>query len=188
VSDLNRLAHTLQELLTDTADRLARETHFIQRQRRITGSHFAQALVFSFLGDSQATASRIQCTAAAVGLQVTRQSWEERYTPRGVAFLKRLLAAATARMAQSSVVIPLLDRFTTVEVLDSSIVALPAALAAVYRGGQSGTTRGDQAAVKLTVGLDLKCGALRGPELADGRSADLAAELAQADPPHSQAR
>jgi hypothetical protein len=183
VNDLNRLARAMQDLLTDTADRLAREAHFVKRQRKVTGANFAQALVFSFLGDSKAPASRLRCTAAAVGLQAARQSLEERYTPQGADFLQRLLAAATARMAGSPVVIALLDRFTAVEVPDSTIVALPAELAAVHCGGKSGTTRGDQASVKLTVGLDLRTGALRGPELADGRAADLAAALAQAGPP-----
>lgn len=183
MNDLNRLARAMQDLLTGTADRLAREAGFVRRQRKVTGANFAQALVLSFLGDPQATGSRIQGTAAAVGLEATRQSLEERYTPQCAEFLKRLLAAAAARMIDSPVAIALLDRFTAVEVLDSSIVALPAALARVYRGGESGTTRGPKAAVKLTVALDLKTGALRGPELADGRSADLAAALAQADPP-----
>ncbi len=183
MNDLNRLARVMQDLLTGTADRLAHEAGFVKRQRKVTGSNFAQALVFSFLGDSKAPASRIQCTAAAVGLQAARQSLEERYTPQCADFLKRLLAAATAQMAETPVVIALLDRFTAVEVLDSSIVALPAELAEVYRGGKSGTTQGDPASVQLTVGLDLRTGALRGPELADGRAADLAAALAQADPP-----
>jgi hypothetical protein len=56
-------------------------------------------------------------------------------------------------------------------------------LAAVHHGGQSGTTKTAKAAVKLTVGLDLKTGALRGPQLSDGRSADLAVPTAQAAPP-----
>jgi hypothetical protein len=93
------------------------------------------------------------------------------------------LLAAAARMAGSPAAIALPDRFTAVEVLDSTVVALPAASAAVSRGGESGTTRGDQAAVEPTVGPDLKTGALRGPELADGWAADSAAAPAQADPP-----
>jgi hypothetical protein len=99
VNDLNQLARALQDLLTGTADRLAREAHFVKRQRKVTGSNFAQALVFSFLGDSKASASRIQCTAAAVGLEAARQSLEERYAPQCAEFLKQLLAAATAQMA-----------------------------------------------------------------------------------------
>jgi hypothetical protein len=183
VNTLNHLAHALQELLTGTADRLARQCGFVQRRRKVTGANFAQALVFSFLADARASASRIRCTAAAVGLEATRQSLEQRFTPQCAEFLKRLLAAATTQVIPSPVTIALLDRFTAVEVLDSSFVALPAGLAEVYRGGSSGTTRGDQAAVKLTVGLDLKSGAVRGPELTDGRAADLATALAQGDPP-----
>jgi transposase InsO family protein len=182
VSHLNRLARALQGLLTDTAERLARETGFVQRRRKLTGATFAQALVFAFLADARASGSRIQATVAAVGPDIARQSLEARYTPRCAAFLKRLLAAAVAEMIGSPVAIPLLDRFTAVEVLDSSVVALPPELAGAYRGGRSGTTRGEPASVKLTVALDLKTGALRGPELADGRSADLAAAAAQADP------
>src|SRR5262249_52711213 len=94
-----------------------------------------------------------------------------------------LLAGATGGVMEARVVIPLMGRFTAFEVLDSSTVALPEELAAVYRGGKSGTTTGEKAAVKLTVGLDLKTGALRGPALGDGRAADLSAALATADPP-----
>jgi Transposase DDE domain len=56
-------------------------------------------------------------------------------------------------------------------------------LADVYLGGKSGTTKAAKASLKMTVGLDLKTGRLRGPELADGRAADLSALLAQTDPP-----
>ena len=56
VNDLNRLARAMQDLLTGTADRLAREAGFVRRQRKVTGANFAQALVFSFLGDSKAPA------------------------------------------------------------------------------------------------------------------------------------
>jgi hypothetical protein len=183
LNDLNQLARALQELLTGTADRLARETGFVRRQRKVTGSNFAQTLVFTWLADPNASGSRLQTTAVAVGLRAKRQSLEERFTPQAATFLKRLLGAATTAMVHTPVAIPLLDRFTAVEVLDSSIVALPDELAEIYRGGRSRTTKGAKAAVKLTVGLNLKTGVLRGPELSDGRAADLATDLAQVDPP-----
>lgn len=183
MDDLNRLAATLQDLLTEVADRLAADCGFIRRRRKLTGPHFAQAVVFSALAHSDVTAGRLRSTAAAVGLRISRQSLDERFTTPAAEFLKRLLAEATARMIASPVAIPLLRRFATVEVLDSSIVALPAELGHIYRGGRSGTTSGATAAVKLTVGLDLKTGALRGPELDAGRAADLGAELATTAPP-----
>src|SRR5262249_4223260 len=80
---------------------------------------------------------------------------------------------------------PLLRRFTAVEVLDSSVVPLPDELADLYRGGRSGRgpKTGPKASVKLTVGLDLNSGTLRGPELSAGRAGDLKAPAAAAAPP-----
>jgi len=183
VDDLNRLARQMQDLLTTTADRTARECGFVKRVRKVTGANFVQALVFTWLGEPAASQSSLQGTAAAVGLELSRQGLEQRFTPQATEFLKRLLADATSRLIDAPVAIPLMDRFTSFEVLDSSIVALPDELAEVYRGGKSGTTTGEKAAVKLTVGLDLKTGALRGPVLDDGRAADLGSTLATADPP-----
>lgn len=39
-------ARAMQHLLTDTANRLARTTGFVQRQRKFTGALFAKTLVF----------------------------------------------------------------------------------------------------------------------------------------------
>jgi Transposase DDE domain len=183
VDDLNRLALQMQDLLTHTADRVARECDFVRRVRKLTGSGFAQAVVFTWLGEPDASQSSLQGVAASVGLNRSRQGLDQRFTPQAAEFLRRLLADAATRLIDSKVVIPLLDRFTVVEVRDSSTIALPDELAAVYRGGRSGTTSGEKAALKLTLALDLRSGSLRGPELGAGRAADLSFGLATADPP-----
>lgn len=183
MTTLTALAETLQALLTTKADELARSSGFVQRERKVRGSNFAQALVFTALADSQAPESRLQATAALVGLKVSRQGLDKRFDARAAEFLRQLLAAAVAQAVTTPVAIPLLQRFTAVFVFDSSIVALVDGLADRYRGGRSGTTTGAQAAVKLTVGADLCSGTLLGPELSDGRAADLSAALAEAAPP-----
>ena len=58
LNSLYRLAHALQKLLTRTADRLARETRLVMRQRKVTGSNFAQTLIFTWLASPKATGSR----------------------------------------------------------------------------------------------------------------------------------
>jgi hypothetical protein len=116
-------------------------------------------------------------------LVITDKGLEKRFDARGAAFLRAMLQAAISKAIASPVAIPLLRRFTAVEVLDGSTIALPDALAHLFRGGRSGTTTGAKAAVKITVGLDLVSGRLSGPELSDGRAADLSAALAVTDPP-----
>jgi hypothetical protein len=183
VTHLTELAEAMQALLTTTADDLARRCGFVQRQRKVTGANFAQTVVFTALADAQATENHLLITAATVGLEASRQAITKRFNAKGAEFLRTLLGVAVTEAVATPVAIPLLQRFTAVQVLDSSIVALPDELAAVHRGGKSGTTTGPKAAVKLTVGLDLKTGVLSGPELSAGRAADLRAALAQADPP-----
>jgi Transposase DDE domain len=184
MTSLQSLTTALQELLTTTADRLARSSGLIRRQRKVTGSNFAQTLVFTWMGDPRASESRMLPTAVTLGLNVSRQGFCKRFTPRAAEFLRQLLQQATHTLvAADPVAIPLLQRFAAVNVLDSSTVALPEQLISVYRGGRSGTTDGDTAALKLTLSLDLKTGSLFGPELCAGRDGDLLAPLAQRDPP-----
>jgi hypothetical protein len=173
----------MQALLTTTADELARSCGFVRRQRKVTGANFAQALVFTALADPDATESRLHATAALVGLNASRQAIDRRFDVPAAEFLRQLLGAAVGEAVGVPVAIPRLKRFTTVTVLDSSIVALADELADLYRGGRSGTTTGAKAAVKLTVGLDLLSGQRHGPELSAGRAADLSAALAEAAPP-----
>ena len=183
MTNLTELAETMQVLLTTEADDLARQTGFVVRQRKVSGSNFAQTVVFTALAKPDATKVRRLTTAATVGLVITDKGLDKRFNARGAAFLRALLRAAVSKVVATPVMIPLLRRFTAVEVLDSSTVALPDELADVFRGGRSGTTTGEKAAVKLTVGLDLVCGALSGPELSAGRAADLSAAAAVADRP-----
>lgn len=183
MTNLTELAEAMQALLTTKANDLARHCGFVQRQRKVTGANFAQTVVFTALADARATENRLLSTAATVGLDASRQAITKRFNAKGATFLRTLLGAAVTGVITTPVAIPLLQRFTAVQVLDSSIVALPDELATVHRGGNSGTTTGPKAAVKLTVGLDLKTGVLSGPELSDGRAADLRVPLAEADPP-----
>jgi hypothetical protein len=183
MTNLTQLAETMQVLLTTEADDLARHTGFIRRQRKVSGSNFAQTVVFTALAEPDATHDRRLTTAATVGLTITAKGLDKRFNARGATFLRELLRSAVSQAVGSPVAIPVLQRFTAVEVLDGSTIALPDELADLFRGGRSGTTTGAQAAVKITVGLDLVSGTLRGPELSAGRAADLSAALAVADPP-----
>jgi hypothetical protein len=185
MTTLTELARTMQDLLTTKADQLARRCGFVKRKRKISGANFAQTVVFTAMADSDAPKSRAQVIAAAVGLKASRQALDKRFDARGAAFLRELLRLAVAEMVATPVALPLLQRFTAVEVLDSSVVALHDALADTYRGGHNGRgpTTGPQASVKLTVGLDLNSGTLRGPELSAGRAGDLKAPLAAVAPP-----
>jgi hypothetical protein len=173
------LTQALRTLLTTTADALARQTGFVQRRSKLTGAAFVQALVFGWLADPHASLGALAQAAAAVGVAISPQGLDQRCTEAGAAVLEALLSAALeAVIAAEPVAIPLLRRFSAVVLLDSSTIALPAALAPWWPGCGTGT-----AALKLHVRFDLCTGQLRGPLVRDGRVHDSTTPLQTASLP-----
>jgi len=173
-----QVARAMREVLTTTADAAAKATQFVHRTSPLGGATFSQTLVFGFLGNPQASLEELAQTAATLGVPITPQALDQRFTPAAAACLEQVLRAAiTQVIAADPVAIPLLKRFTAVAVQDSSTIVLPDALTAVWQGCGGTTTSGTTAALKLQVRLELCTGKLEGPELQDGRASDRAALL-----------
>jgi hypothetical protein len=96
----------------------------------------------------------------------------QRFTPAAATFLERVLAVAIQRvLAAQKLAIPILEQFSGVYIEDSTIIVLPAALRELWHGCGSATDQG-QAAVKVTLRLDLASGRIAGLSLHDGRVHD----------------
>lgn len=162
-----QLSERLQTLFGEVADQLAREVGFVRRERTVTGSSFAQALVFGFLGNSQSSMEELsQSFTNCSGRGISRQALDERFTARAAWFMERLVQAAIREVwrgrPQES---ELLQRFAGVYVLDSTVIRLPAALLAVWAGcGES--------SVKVHVCVELLRGGLEQVVLTHGRVHD----------------
>jgi len=170
----------MHAVLSTTADIAARRSHFVQRPRRakFTGSTFVQTLVFGWLADPAASLDSLAQTAAAVGVPVTPQALDQRFTPAAAPCLQEVLAATLQRPdAADPVAVPLLQRFPHVVVQDSSTIVLPNALTEVWRGCGGDVQYQTQASVKLGVQFDLTTGALLGPFLEHGRTHDRASQV-----------
>jgi hypothetical protein len=171
----------MQTVLTTVADQAGRATNFILREVKLRGSTFTQTLVFGFLADPNATLEALAQTAAALGVRISPQGLDQRFTEEAAACLEQVCAAAVAQViAAAPVAIPILERFPAVEVQDSSTITLPPALAHVFFGCAEGT-----AGLKVHVGLNLRSGALRGPTISDGCTHDSTVALPGDLPPQS---
>jgi hypothetical protein len=181
---VTQVSQTLQHLVTTTANQLARETGFVQRASKLTGAAFVQTLLFGWLNNPQATLQQLAQMAGSVGVAISPQGLDQRFTQTAAGFLQRLLEAAVTHVVTAHpVTIPLIERFTGVYLLDSSTIVLPDELSQVWRGCGGNQAQRTQAALKLQVQFDLSTGALRGPWLQDGRGADQAAPNQTAFPP-----
>ncbi len=174
----------LYTVLTTVANTAARSAQFIQRQRQLTGASFVQALVFGFLAKPAASLDQLAQAAATADTPITPQGLEQRFTPQAAACLQTVLGAAAQQViAADPVAIPLLQRFTGVYVLDSTVGMLPDALEGEWRGNGGSTAVGTSAALKVQVLWNLTCGSLQHVSLQAGRANDNAAAVQQADLP-----
>lgn len=157
------------------ADRLGRETKFVQRVRagKFSGASFAATQVLGRLQVGEVSLSDLAHFAHHLGSQVSAQAIDERLGPECAHFLQQLLNVAfTQLVAADPVAIPLLQRFSEVLVEDSSTIALPDELKDEWAGCADGQRGGTQAAFKIQVRWDLLTGALRGMGLQAGKQSD----------------
>jgi Transposase DDE domain len=177
MTTIPQVARAMRAMLTTVAEAAARTTRFALRRSPLGGATFSQALVFGFLRHPQASLEDLRQTAAALGVDITPQALDQRFTEAAAACLKEVLHAALARVvAAHPVAIPRLARFTAVARQESSTILWPDILAPVWQGCGGNTAERTKAALKRQVRLERQTGRLD-VQLQDGRAADQAAEF-----------
>lgn len=168
------IAQALQTIFTSSAEDAAYASRFVQRQSKLTGSAFVQTLTFGWLHQPNATLQELAQTAASLGVSISPQGLDQRFTPQAAECLQRMLAEAVTRVITADpVAIPLLQRFPGgVCLLDSTTLTLPDALADRWPGCGGTTAADGQAALRLQVRFNLLQGTLSGPFLQPGREPD----------------
>ena len=189
MTTIAHLAERLRSLFTATADQIARRSGFVERRSKLTGAVFAQALVFGWLANPEASLPQLAAAAALAGVSITPQGLDQRCTSAAAGFLESLLSAALAVLVQAEqVAIPLLERFTAVEVLDASTIVLPDGLADWWPGCGGSSPTNTRASLKIHVRYDLCSGSLHGPLLTDGRTHESTTSLQTASLPRGSLR
>lgn len=172
MSILAQVSQAMQTVLNEYAEKAAEETGLIQRRRKVTGSKFCQTLVFGWLQNPDATLEDLCQMGSVVGLEITPQGLEQRFSETASTFLYEVLQNSVKQLIQTEeVAIPLLQRFNGVYIEDSSIITLPKELTSIWLGAGGNGNRSNSA-VKLQVRWDMLRGKLDGPHLTNGRTHD----------------
>ena len=126
MSSITQIMEAMQTVLTEEADRLGRETGFIQRQVKWSGCSFVQTLVWGFLSNPEASYSELSQSAATLGLDISNQGLEQRFTETAAVFVRRVLEAMVRQVVLTNCnSFPVLESFNGVYLRDSSVIALP---------------------------------------------------------------
>lgn len=186
---LTQISDAMQTVLDEVPEQNARSTGFLRRKRKLTAAVFVKALVFGFLAKPDASIDELTRVATLLGITIRPQSLDERFTPQAAELLRLVLQASIQAMLNADPVsLAILDRFTEVDLLDSSTITLPEAFRSQWAGCGSVNPAAGNAAFKLSVAWDLKTGRLRGPVLDAGRVNDKATALARAVLPRGALR
>lgn len=155
-----QLSEILQTLLISDANQLGRTSGFIQRQRKVTGASFAQALVFGWQSNPQASLEELCQSSCASGVTISPQGLQERLnSSQAATFMKDLLQQAVSYVVTNEVERQdLLARFTGVYLQDSTIIELPLELREIWSG--CGNQNGKKAGLKVQTVLNYHQGNL----------------------------
>lgn len=174
MSSIEEVAQALQEVLGPKADVLGRESGFIRRERAMRGSQFAQMLVFGWWSNPQATLEELAQSGASVGISISGQGLDQRFTASSAEFMRQVLHVAVRQMIQADRGVEgLLGRFSAVYIQDSTTIGLPDSLTEVWAGCGGRVNTNTQAALKIQVQQDMRRGAIQQLWLQAGREHDL---------------
>ncbi|HEX6032881.1 MAG TPA: IS4 family transposase [Anaerolineales bacterium] len=169
---ITRMSRTLQSLFGAQADQLARETGLVQREVKVTGSNFAQTLVFGFLDNPKMSYRQMSQAGGLSGLKITPQGLEQKFSAASANFMQRLLEQAVKQLIEHSgrTEVNVLQRFSRIHIQDGSVIGLPDECVGVWQGVRPKEQKGCSA-LKLHVDLEYKSGQVA-VALAPGREHD----------------
>lgn len=162
---------------------LARSSGCVRRQRKFSGVSLLRTLVLSLLHCPTAKNRDYRDTAARLGVSVSEEAIEQRFTERLVRFLSEALKLAVSQtLAAKPLPTALLRKFTDVQIGDSSTINLPDELAEEFPSC-GGSGKAALAAMKIQLLWSLSTGKLLRWLIEPGRASDATSEIAAATPP-----
>ena len=178
MSIFNDVAHAMQSIFGEDIDQLAKETGFIKRERKVTGSRFVKTLLFAWMQNKTPSVEGLARAGFTHNLQISAQGLTKRFTPESSRFIRCVLEKALTKVVKSSAVnIEVLNRFSAVYVADCSKIALPNELKDTWQGtGGRGTM--SKAGLKIDASIELKTGELQFG-LLHGKHSDNKSPIAQ---------
>jgi hypothetical protein len=163
--------------LQDQANRAGVSTGLIKRVREFTGATFAQTMILGQMQEGEIAMSDLASFARQVGVNVSAQAIDKRFTEKTATFFQELLNASFTQVVTADrVAFALLVRFSEVIVEDSTTQSLPDELEQVWQGCGNATNSA-KSAFKVHVRMDLLNGELKGQALTNGRVPDTKSPL-----------
>ena len=126
MNSVTQCAQTVQRILAEEVEQLAREVGFIQRLRVLSGADFVQSLILGWLQEPEIALDGLTQVLERREVSLSASGLSQRFTPEAATLLHRVLERlSTEQMEVEPVEIALLKQFSAVILEDSSTITLP---------------------------------------------------------------
>jgi hypothetical protein len=164
------IGNRMQTFFGSQVQAVARQTKFVRRRSDLTGGIFLRAMVFACIEHSTATLNQFAQACLDLGLAISPQGLNERIGTESVAFTKEMFRQAID-IFRSDLPLPLsiLQQFSGLYMIDSSVISLPSAMGNEYPGCGGD---GPQASLKIQLLFEFLRGNLEQIVFRPGRDPD----------------
>lgn len=150
----SQIAKRLQQFFKPKLiEQKARESKFVKRDSKLTGSKFVQMCIVGIANEGITKSLNELCTICSkLDVEIVEQSLNERFNPNSVEMLKALFNVALATKFEESE-LQVLSSFSQIVLEDSTIFKLPENLAKIFQGFGGSAS---QSAIKIDYTYDFK--------------------------------
>lgn len=150
--NLPKICKTVIHLFKNTVPKLDNTVKFVKRKSKLGAQLFAETLIVGCLSDPMVSLDRLCKLIKQNGVKITKQGLHQRFNSEAETLMQNIFLESLQQFkTEQSNVIDLLKPFSSVTMVDSSGISLPANLKAMYKGhGGSGS----EAALKIQVLFD----------------------------------
>jgi hypothetical protein len=165
------MSPVVKNFFSTSAEKLAKETQFVQRTSKMTGPLFLQTFVFGLVEQARASLNDlVEFCADHFGVSITIQGFDDRITPVTLLFMRKMFQLALSVFRQTHrLPVAVLAQFPAINLTDSTGLELPESLADEFPGSGGDAS---PASLKLHVVLDFLTGNFTGMWLTPGSTPD----------------
>ena len=161
ISQVQQVSEAIEEVIQQKAHEVERSTGFVQRSSVVLdGARFVQTTVFTWMHNARAGYSQLQHTAAGLGVKVSKQAIEQRFSTASVELMRQVWQEGIEHLIGSEPVgVNLLARFRGVYLQDGTIISLPDCMREHWPAGGG---EGEQAGMRVQVRMQMQTGEVAG--------------------------
>lgn len=168
--NLSKIGDTVISFFNTTATKLGKAVNFIKRKSKLTAQLFAECLVTACLSNPKMTLEDMCQLLKQRRVKITKQGLHQRFNTEAIELMKNLFEESLQQFkTEKRDVIALLKVFSSVIILDSSGISLPANLKNLYEGFGGGAS---EAGLKIQMLLDYVSGQIKNIAITGARRND----------------